>query len=96
MTRNLIKCAAGYKLEKENQGLGFLFGFLTELTEGAETRHWSLLPAHIHLTQMLLPPGTTDVELILSGSLGQPVRRVAYKNVTLQQGKTTFLIHRTF
>ncbi len=96
ITRNLIKCAAEYELEKENRGLGFLFGFLTELAESADTRHWSLLPAHIHLTQMLLPPGTSDIELILSGSLGQPAHRVTYKNISLQQGKTTFLMHRTF
>lgn len=96
MTRNVIKCAAEYEIEKENRFFGFLFGFLTELSEGADTRHWSLLPANIHLTQVLLPPGTTDVELTFSGSLGQPVHRIRYEDVTLKPGRTTFLIHRTF
>ncbi len=96
VTRNLIKCAAEYEIEKENRWLGFLFGLLTELTEGADTRHWFLMPANIHLTQLLLPPGVTDVELTFSGSPGQPAQRKHYENVMLKQGKTTFLIQRTF
>ncbi len=96
VTRNLIKCAAEYEIEKENRFLGFLFGVLTEVTEGADTRHWFLLPANIHLTQFLLPPGVTNVELTFSSPLGQSLHHKRYENVMLKQGETTFLIHRSF
>jgi hypothetical protein len=96
VTRNLIKCAAEYELEKENRLLGLLFGGLTELLEGADTRYWSLLPSHISITQLLLPPGIKDVELRFLNGLGQPVQQARYPQIVLQQGKTTFLIHRTF
>ncbi len=96
MSRNVIKCAVEYNLEQENRFLGFLFGLFTEVTEGADTRQWSLLPAEIHITQLLLPPGRTDVDLTFSGSLGQPAQRVRYEDVPLQAGRTQFIIHRTF
>ena len=96
VTRNIVKCAAEYEIEKENQILGYIFGALTELTEGADTRHWLLLPADIYVTQLLVEPGVQDVTLSFSGAIGQADNTKTYENIQLKRGKTTFLIYRTF
>lgn len=94
--RNILKCTAEYEIEKKNRILGWLFGGLTELTEGADTRQWLLLPANIQVTHLLVEPGIQDVELSFSGIGGQAAYRRVFEQVRLEPGKTTFLIHRTF
>ena len=96
VARNVLKCAAEYEIEKQNRILGWLFGGLTELTEGADTRQWILLPANIHLAHLLVEPGVKDVQMTFSGIGGQPAYQHVFEQVPLEAGKTTFLIHRTF
>jgi hypothetical protein len=96
ITRNVLKCAAEYELKEENEFLGWLFTLVTEVTEQADTRSWLLLPANIHITQLLVPPGVSDVELMFSNQFGQVVHSQKYSNMTFEKGKTTFLIQRTF
>ncbi len=94
--RNVLKCLAEHELKEQNEFLGWLFAGITELTEQADTRSWLLLPATIHITQMLLPPGISDVEISFSDASGQFVHQQRYENIAFEKGKTTFLIHRTF
>ncbi len=94
--RNALKCATEYEIEKKNQILGWLFGGLTELTEGADTRQWVLLPANIQIAHLLVEPGIKDVELSFSGIGGQFAFHRVFEQIRLEPGKTTFLIHRTF
>ena len=95
MTRNVLKCAAGHELEQQNEALGWLFALFTEITEQADTRSWLLLPANIHMTEMLVPPGTADVTISYSNPFGQPgMARV--NSMSFEAGRTTFLIQRTF
>ncbi|MCP4399286.1 MAG: hypothetical protein GY801_18540 [bacterium] len=95
-SRNIIKCAAEQAMEEQHWIWGWIFAGATELTEGVDVRHWFLLPAEMHITHMLLPPGTSDVELNFSDPGGNPTQQTRFENVRLQAGKTTFLIHRTF
>lgn len=97
VSRNALKCAAEYELEKENPILGWLFGGLTELTEGADTRQWILLPSNIQIADIFVEPGIQDVGLSFSGGIAGPgtVQHV-FEQVRLEAGETTFLIHRTF
>jgi len=94
--RNVLKCLAEHELKQRNEVLGWLFAGLTEFTEQADTRSWLLLPANIHVTQMLFPPGVSDVEIFFSDASGLFVHQQFYKDITFEKGKTTFLIHRTF
>ena len=96
VSRNMIKCVTEQALEDQHWIWGWIFAGATELTEGVDVRHWFLLPAEMHITQMLLPPGTFDVDLNFSDPNGNPAGQARYENVHLQAGKTTFLIHRTF
>ena len=96
MSRNLLKCAVQKKLEKNRWFWSLLFAGLTELTEGADVRHWFLLPADIHVTQLLLPPGDTDVVLSYADANGTPIRQSTLENVHLEAGRTKFVIQRTF
>ena len=95
ITRNVLKCTAEHELRQQNEALGWLFALFTEVTEQADTRSWLLLPANIHMTEMLVPPGTSDVTISYSNPFGQPgMARV--NSITLEAGRTTFLIQRTF
>lgn len=94
IARNVLKCAAEHQLRREHEALGWLFALLTEVTEQADTRSWLLLPGTIHMTEMLVPPGTADVTVAFSSPYGPGMAQV--KTVTLEAGQTTFLIHRTF
>jgi hypothetical protein len=96
VARNLLKCAAEHEIKKQNEILGWLFAGLTELTEQADTRSWLLLPADIYITQMLLPPGVSDVEISFPDASGLFVDHQLYEGISFERGKTTFLIHRTF
>jgi hypothetical protein len=96
IARNTLKCLAEQEIKKQNEVLGWLFAGLTELTEQADTRSWLLLPANISITQILLPPGVSDVELSFSDALGQVTNSQRYEAMTFEKGRTTFLIHRTF
>lgn len=96
VARNVLKCTAEYELKEENEALGWLFALITEFTEQADTRSWLLLPANIHITQMLVPPGVSDVEIIFSNQFGQVTHTQKYDNIILERGRTTFLMHRTF
>ena len=96
LTRNIFKCTAEYELKDRNELLGWLFTLVTEVTEQADTRSWLLLPADIHITQILVPSGVSDVEIMFSNQFGQVVHSQKYSNMTFERGKTTFLLQRTF
>ncbi len=98
VSRNIIKCAIEEgMLDDEHWWFWHLvFTGITELTEGADVRQWFLLPAQVHLTQLLVQPGVTDVDLSFLDARGQISQHTLYEDVHLERGKTTFLIHRTF
>jgi len=98
VSRNILKCVAEHEIKKSASSdvWVWLFRGVTEWLEGADVRHWFLLPADVHLTQMLLPPGEQDVELSFLDEQGHLLHAVRYEHVKLTSGETTFLIHRTF
>ena len=96
MSRNLLKCAAQQEFGEKHWFWQLLFAGLTELTEGADVRHWFLLPAEIHITQLLLPPGDTDVVLSYADANGKTLRQATLENVHLEAGRTKFVVQRTF
>jgi len=85
-----------HEVKSKNEALGWVLTLLTEVTERADTRSWLLLPANIQITQVLVPPGVTDVELTFKNAWGQVIDSQKHAQMTFERGKTTFLIHRTF
>lgn len=96
VSRNLLKCAAQESISDEHWFWKWLLVGLTEVMERADVRHWFLLPADIHITQLVLPPGTTDVEIAYFNAAGAPVKQSRLEQVNLQAGQTKFIIQRTF
>ncbi|PID58618.1 hypothetical protein CSB45_03480 [candidate division KSB3 bacterium] len=95
-SRNIISCTAEQALEDVHWIWGWIFAGAAELSQGADLRHWSLLPAEIQITQLLLPPGKADLELCFKDHNGRLVQQARYHKLDLQAGKSRFLIHRTF
>ena len=64
VARALLKYWAKKKMEeKHGEGAGFLTDILGSVTEVADTRSWSTLPAHVSVTRVALPAGEHRVEL---------------------------------
>ncbi|PIE33809.1 hypothetical protein CSA56_09865 [candidate division KSB3 bacterium] len=97
VSRNTIKCVGQHEwLDDTAWVWRWLYAGAVELTEGVDLRHWFLLPAEVHIAQLLVEPGLTDVEFSFLDAAGRCAKQVLYKDVRLEHGKTTFLIHRTF
>jgi uncharacterized protein len=96
LARNALKCAAETQIKEKNEALGWVFAALTEITEQADTRSWLLLPDHIQMMEVLVPPGERNVDISFLNSWGQVIGGHTYERITFQAGQTTFLIHRTF
>ena len=96
VSRNLLKCVAQESISDDHWFWKWLFIGFTEVMERADVRHWFLLPADIHITQLVLPPGTTDVEIAYFNAAGAQVKQSRLEQVNLQAGQTKFIIQRTF
>jgi len=96
ISRNLLKCVAQESISDDHWFWKWLLFGLTEVSEQADVRHWFLLPADIHITQLVLPPGTTDVELTYFDAAGKQVKQSRLEQINLQAGQTKFIIQRTF
>lgn len=95
IARNIVKCTAERELQQQNEVLGWLFALFTEVTEQADTRSWLLLPSNIQIAQFLVPPGSSEVTISYVNPFGQ-VGSTQTEHVTLEAGKTTFIMQRTF
>lgn len=95
--RALTKWAATASVEN-NQGevAGKLVNFLTAAAEKADTRSWITLPNTIHITRLLVPPGTHDLELTCHDAHGNVTESLVFDGVAVEAGQVRFLSHRTF
>ncbi|MDE2490824.1 MAG: hypothetical protein KGM24_08240 [Elusimicrobia bacterium] len=67
----------------------------TAVTEVADTREWSTLPAQIRMARVKLPAGTHDVVVQFKNAAGAVVEQHEFKDVVIQAGKRTYLSYRT-
>ena len=95
ITRNVLKCTTEHELHQQSEVLGWLFALFTEMTEQADTRSWLLLPGNIHIAQFLALPGSSDAIISYTNAFGQ-IGITQTEHITLEAGKTTFIIQRTF
>ncbi|MEL6547728.1 MAG: hypothetical protein AAFQ82_24095, partial [Myxococcota bacterium] len=77
------------------QLVGALFQVGSYLAEESDKRSWITLPAGINIARMVLPPGTTSIEVRFVARNGSVLETKTF-DVNAEAGKTQFLFHRTY
>ncbi|MEK7286105.1 MAG: hypothetical protein AAB035_02260 [Nitrospirota bacterium] len=105
IARAALKAAAVRKASKKadseiSGGGGILLGKIAEaavaLTESADNRSWRTLPDQIHLSRMVVPPGTYKVSGQFIGQSGnKTIDTLLPREVTLKAGEKRFIVTRT-
>lgn len=87
--------ATGIGMATNSEDLGKLAFIALLLTDRADLRHWSTLPAKLHFARLRLPSGQHNilVDIVGNGSTETAVKR--FEKVVVKPGKQTFLIYRT-
>lgn len=91
VARAAVKFRMAKEAEKRDAGVGLLMNIAGVISEQADTRSWSSLPAQILLGRVSLPPGTYKAQLELLDSSGKLLHTEDFGNVAITQGKATYL-----
>lgn len=67
--RAVVKKKLAHDARKENQLAGFLADVVGLMTERADTRSWTTLPASIQVARLTLPPGEHTIHIANTGAL---------------------------
>lgn len=70
LARAAVKATVSYQLGEQNELLGALANLAAVVTERADTRSWSTLPAAIWLARIPAPPGEQRVVVEVNGRAG--------------------------
>lgn len=73
------------------EALGLLMNVAGIMTERADTRSWSTLPARIYIARLPLKPGRYDITLDLRDAAGVAVGTRTYNDVDLRAGDKHFI-----
>lgn len=91
LARAVIKYRTAKEMDKRDPGLGLIVNLAGAITEQADTRSWSTLPARIYLGRVSLAPGTYPAQLELSDGTGRLLHTQNFGSITISQGKNTYL-----
>lgn len=83
MTRAVLKKQVVDKVDEKHKLLGFITSVAGGITERADTRSWSTLPASISVARTYLSPGVYNIS---ASSIGLP------RVIEIKAGATTFLV----
>lgn len=87
IARAVVKNKAIKHTERQgNDALGVVLNVAGLVSERADTRSWSTLPARIHLARLTLAPGRYDLTLELRDAAGVVVGTREYNDVTIAAG----------
>lgn len=75
--------------------VGMMFSVFSNLTEKADTRSWSTLPAEIRMASIFLYPGVYDLKLKLYDMHNHTIDEHVFEKVQINKGHRTYLYHRT-
>lgn len=94
----VVKQAVGVAVEKatDSKELGMISAVLLHLSDSADTRSWTTLPARLHIARLTLPSGRHDVVLDMvdnNGAVRKGEKR--WENVEVKGGSQVFLHYRT-
>lgn len=76
---------------KGNEALGLVMNVAGIITERADTRSWTTLPARIYVARLPLPPGRYKVAVDLRNSAGMAVGSREYNEIDLIAGQKHFI-----
>lgn len=87
--------ATGIGMATNSKELGQLAFLALLLTDKADLRHWSTLPAKLHFARLRLPAGRHNivVDIVVNSGIRENVK--TFENVEVKAGRQTFLIYRT-
>jgi uncharacterized protein len=91
VARAAVKYRMAKEAEKRDAGVGLLVNLAGVISEQADTRSWSSLPAQIQLGRVSLAPGTYKAQLELLDNSGKLIHTQDFGNVSITQGKATYL-----
>lgn len=74
--RLAVKKTSEYVLKDQEKISGTLLGIFNAITEGADTRNWQSLPAHIHYSRIPINNGENKVEVVLEDQYNNTITKV--------------------
>ena len=92
--RLAIKKATEYSIRKENKEVGALMGIANAITEQADTRYWSTLPASISYMKFSLKEGKNKI-IMRATRFDHQKERVDTITIDAQKGRTYFEVYST-
>lgn len=93
----VVKHAAGAAVAKatNNETLGALATIALRLSDSADLRSWSTLPARLHIARLILPAGRRDLVVDMVGNNGvNSMGLKEFPGVEVKPGQITFLSYR--
>ncbi len=91
VARAAVKYRMSKEAEKRDAGVGLLMNLAGVISEQADTRSWSSLPAQIHLGRVSLAPGAHKAQLELLDNSGKLIHTQDLGSVSITQGKATYV-----
>lgn len=91
IARAAVKYRTAREADKRDPALGLIVNIAGAVTEQADTRSWSTLPARIYLGRLSLAPGIYPAQLELLDGSGRLVHTQNFGSVTISEGKNTYL-----
>lgn len=93
----VVKQTAAYGVEKATKSpeLGALTAILLHLTDQADLRSWTFLPARLQIARLAIPSGRHDIRVDMVSGMGAVTPAVkVWKQVEVKAGRTVFLHYR--
>jgi hypothetical protein len=86
---------AGVAKATDSKFAGAFLSFFLHLTDKADLRSWSTLPANLQIARLALPAGRHDIELDMVDAFGGGTQTgTRWPGVEIKQGKIAFLNYR--
>lgn len=93
VARAIAKREATKTAEKGSAIAGLVVNIAGVVSERADTRSWSSLPAQIHLGRVSLAPGKYQAQLELLDRTGKVLHTQNFTDVTVTQGQATYVTY---
>jgi uncharacterized protein len=92
--------AAARELSRSQNDKAGLLGAVAfigmQISERADLRQWSFLPASIHIARLTLDPGDYDAQVLGQDEYNQPTgEKSKTQNIKIKPGKTQFIVWRS-
>jgi uncharacterized protein len=94
VARLAVKKAAEVETNKRNEGnpmVSIFTSVVSNVSERADTRTWSLLPGNIQMARLVLPPGKHDVTATYYAANGNVICTREFKDIEVKPSRKSFV-----